>query len=224
MTAASISPALALTALLMVGTPAAGAELERQGGPGSYAWLAAASGLYQLADPVPLTSLRWTPLTSSRLELAAGLLPRHEMRLTASGGAITAGPDAAAWSADGLRATYRYTFLTQAHWAWKVGITARLSDGAQPARFADPNRFSTRPLMHLAGEGRLAPNWRVSFDADGWLTARGRALEIGVRMNYSLTPAFSLFGGYRYADQTADADEHGAGSSNGANVGLRYRF
>lgn len=207
---------LALTALLTVASDAAATDTAR---PGGHALLAAASTLYELADPTPVSSLRWDPLTSSRLELAAGLLPRHEVRLTA---ALTPPMPLAAGAsaADTLRATYRYTFFAQRDWSWKIGVTAPLGESADPAR----SRFGGRPLLHFAGEGRLSPNWRVDFGADGLLTARGRALDIGVRVNYLLTRSFSLYGGYRYSDQALEGEDNGHAWTNGANVGLRYRF
>jgi hypothetical protein len=207
--------AFPLTALLTVASGAAATDAAR---PGGYALLAAASTLYELADPLPVSSLRWDPLTSSRLELAAGLLPRHEVRLAA--GLAPPTPLAAGGSADTLRATYRYTFFAQRDWSWKVGVTTPLGESADPAR----SRFGSRALLHFAGEGRPAPNWRVDFGADGLLTARGRALDIGVRVNYLLTRSFSLYGGYRYADQALEGEENGHAWTNSANVGLRYRF
>lgn len=206
-----------LAAGLTLAGAAAAAELVRPA-TGTYASLAAASMLYELADPLPISSLRWSPVASSRIELAAGLLPRHELRLAAHLGSPSLAVPA--WSGEPLRATYRYTFLAQRDWSWKVGVTARLGDTADLAR----NRFGNRSLLHFAGEGRPAANWRVDLDADRPFNARGRALDVGVRVNYLLTPSFSLYGGYRYSDPAGDVEENGAAAGNTANVGLRYRF
>ena len=75
------------------------------------------------------------------------------------------------WMTDPLRATYRYTFLERRDWALKVGVTARLGDWDSvrvPAAGIDRTRFGSLPLVHLAGEGRLARDWLLSVDADGW--------------------------------------------------------
>lgn len=206
-----------LAAGLTLAGAAAAAETVRPA-TGAYASIAAASTLYELADPLPISSLRWSPVASSRIELATGLLPRHELRLAA--GLESPSLAVPAWSAEPLRATYRYTFLAQREWSWKVGITTRLGDTADLGR----NRFGNRSLLHFAGEGRPAANWRVDLDADRPFTVRGRTLDVGVRVNYLLTPSFSLYGGYRYADHGAEGDDNGPGFSNTANVGLRYRF
>src|SRR5882724_1886838 len=152
--------------------------------------IAAAASLYELTDPLPLSPARWDPLFESRIDLSTGLLPRHEVRLSAASTRTTWGgtdlPGAEpGWTVDPLRATYRYTFLERRDWAWKIGITARLGD-PDPTRSAasglDRARFGGLPQVHFAGEGRLAKNWLLSFDADGLMTARGRALDLGVRV------------------------------------------
>jgi len=196
--------------------------------------IAAASALYELTDPLPLSSSRWDNAYDSRLELSAGLLPRHEVRLSTTsraggwGGSdmSLAGTDAG-WSADPLRATYRYTFFERPDWAWKVGITARLGE-PDPARGGavgvDRTRFGAMPLVHFAGAGKIASNWLLTVDADGLLTARGRTLDIGVRVDYALSRSFYLFGGYRLSDHSLEGDENSLGLINSANVGVRYRF
>jgi hypothetical protein len=195
--------------------------------------LAGASSLYELTDPLPLSSARWDPLFDSRLELSAGLLPRHEVRVSAGSRAggwagsdmSLAGTDVG-WTFDPLRATYRYTFFERRDWAWKVGVTTRLGDfdARSPAVGTDRSRYSSLPLVHFAGQGRLAKNWLFTVDADGLLTARGRTLDIGVRVNYALSRSFYLFGGYRLSDHNLEGDETSLGLTNSANVGVRYRF
>lgn len=230
------SYSLILAACLACAGPAAAYEYARLPGV-LHVPLAAASSLYELADPTPVSSTRWEGLFGSRLELSTGLLPRHEVRLSAAR-ARGEGPDLfssafppqaydSTWIGDPLRATYRYTFLERRDWAWKVGITARLGDWdalhAGSSGF-DRTRFGALPLVHLAGEGRLARDWLLSVDADGLLTTRGRTVDIGVRVNYLLSRSFSLFGGYRLSDHAAEGDETSTGPSNTANVGVRYRF
>lgn len=217
-------------------TGAAGAYQSSRPGTAIFnAPLAGVSSLYELTDPVPLSSARWDPLFNSRLELSAGLLSRHEVRLSATqrpGGWIgtdlsLTGQDAG-WTIDPLRATYRYTFLERRDWAWKVGITARLGD-PDPVRAVavspDRTRFGSLPLVHFAGEGRLAKNWLLTVDADGLMTPRGKTLDLGVRVDYAMGRSFYLFGGYRLYDRYLDGDEGASfGLTNSANVGVRYRF
>ncbi len=196
---------------------------------------------YRLAD-APFGSALRSPLLPGqlRLEATASLAPRHELRFstwTAGVGGLESIPGVSLATLtsdtvlrlDSPRATYRYTFLTQRDWAWKLGLSANIRDLGDNLRpglgLADRLRFGSLPLLHFAGEGRFASRWRLAFDADGLMTPRGRTLDLGLRVNYALTPNFLLFGGYRLTDSAGDAEEfYGAGLSNAANFGLRYRF
>jgi hypothetical protein len=197
---------------------------------------ATSSALYQLIDAPMLASARWAHPASLRLEVAAGLAPRHELRLTSGAatgmGLVDRSPvllGADRLRLDPARATYRYTFLLQESWAWKVGLTTQLASIENTLRtglaHGDRLGFGALPMLHLAGEGRLADRWRLAFAADGLATARGRAYDVGIRVNYLLSPSFAVYGGYRLSDAAGETDDvHSPGLNNSANVGLRYRF
>jgi hypothetical protein len=193
--------------------------------------VAAAASLYELTDPLPLSSARWDQGSDARLELSAGLLPRHEVRLSAGTRTGWVGAEAGlagfdpGWTLDPMRATYRYTVMERRDWAWKIGITTRLSDN-DPMRVAalDRTRFGALPQVHMAGEARFARDWQLSVDADGLMTGRGRALDLGVRVDYALGRSLYLYGRYRLSDRYGDGDESAPGVTNSANVGVRYRF
>jgi hypothetical protein len=201
-----------------------------------------AAPLYRLIDSAPLISSRWmSPTFGLRLESTAGLAPRHELRVStaplasADNAQLLGGVSFAALSnaptlrLDPFRTTYRYTFLERNDWAWKVGVTTNLGalgDGLRPGlTLGQRLRLGALPQVHFAGEGRIADKWRMSFDADGLVTARGRSLDLGLRVSYSLSPRFSLYGGYRLSDVAAEGeDPYASGFTNGANVGVRLRF
>ena len=198
--------------------------------------------LYRLIDSAPLISSRWQPpALAPRLEGTAWIAPRHELRLTTSPlvGADEARPldgvsfatlsNAPTLRLDPYRATYRYTFLEQRDWHWKLGLTTNLrafAEGLRPGlTLGQRLRLSGLPQVHFAGEGRLAGKWRLAFDADSPTTLRGRALDLGLRISYSLSPNFSVYGGYRLSDAAAEGDDaYTGGLANSANVGLRLRF
>lgn len=195
---------------------------------------------YQLNDTTLSEPQMLVPNTQFRLEATAALAPRHELRFSTLArlqGGLASLPGVsmatlysdASLRLDPTRATYRYTVLNSPDWAWKVGLSANIrefSDALRPGSTPSERfRFGALPLLHVAGEGRLATRWRLSLDADGLMTARGRAFDLGLRVNYSLTPNFLVFGGYRLTESAGDAEEfYGSGLSNAANVGLRYRF
>jgi hypothetical protein len=202
----------------------------------------AVAPLYRLVDSAPLIYSRWqVPASGLRLEGIAWIAPRHELRLTATpltGADRTESLDGVSFATlsnaptlrlDPYRATYRYTFLEQRDWQWKVGVTTNLrtlSDGLRPGLTPGQRlRLGGLPQVHFAGEGRLTDKWRLAFDADSPTTLRGRALDLGVRISYSLSTNFSLYGGYRLSDPAAEGDDaYAGGFANSANFGMRLRF
>lgn len=198
--------------------------------------------LYRLIDSAPLISSRWhVPALGPRLEGTAWIAPRHELRLSTTplagadyarsldGVSFATLSNAPTLRLDPYRATYRYTFLEQRDWQWKVGVTTNLrafGDVLRPGlAFGQRLRLGGLPQVHFAGEGRLADKWRLAFDADSPTTLRGRSLDLGLRVSYSLSPNFSLYGGYRLTDPAAEGDDaYAGGLANSANVGMRLRF
>ena len=192
-------------------------------------------------DPLAEQSLlaaRWAPPTMSlRLDAAAGL-GAHELRILSTGSTLRFGPQFSIPGSgepmgdlgiDPVRATYRYTLLASPNWAMKFGFSANLGEpngGLRPAHLgAERTTFGSLPLFHMAGVGQWSPRWRLAFALDGLATGRGRALDLGVQVDYLWSPSMSLFGGYQVTEAAGEAENfYGAGLSNRANVGLRYRF
>jgi hypothetical protein len=199
------------------------------------------SWLERAAPDVPgfETLNQWSivPLSGARLEGQARLASRQELKFsTVSTGRGLYGLNEFqsgsmrldnTMGLDQPRATYRYTWLSMRELDLKVGLTSNLSQLGPSLRsgFASPLRFGNLPQMHLSGVGRLTENWRVALDADGLWTTRGRSLDLGLNVDYILSRSMQLFGGYRMTDFSGDAEDfYGSGTTNTANVGLRYRF
>lgn len=195
------------------------------------------SALYQLLDtPLLFTSSRWAVPVTLRIEAAAGLAPQHELRLSSDAvvpaafdGAVPVGRSPAGRGGlEPARATYRYTFLQGPQWAWKLGLTANLNrlDGLlRTGLHSERPGFGALPMLHFAGEGRFARHWSLSLSADGLMTSRGHAVDLGLRVNYLLGPSFALYGGYRLTDATGEAEDPVVPRLGGtANIGMRYRF
>jgi len=183
-----------------------------------------------------LLAARWGASSPSlRLDAAAGL-GAHEVRILSYGsllpvtpqlGSIAAEPGAD-WNVDLVRATYRYTLLDRPTWAMKVGLSTNLGDSSgtlRPSLGAERTSFGSLPLLHLAGVAQWSPRWRLGVAVDGLATTRGRALDLGVQVDYLWSSSMSVFGGYQLTDAAGDAEGYyGSSLNNRANVGLRYRF
>ncbi len=181
--------------------------------------------LYRLVDATPLASIAPGSDVRWRMESAMGLGARQQLRLTTSAYSLSS-PLAGGSTQFDSRATWRYTVLQRPGWAWRVGLTTALGDTEPRLQPAERHtRFGSYPLLHVAGEASLARRWLMGFDADGLMTGRGRAFELGLRVSYLLAPNFAVTGGYRVSDAAGDGEEaYGNGFTNSANVGVRLRF
>jgi len=173
-----------------------------------------------------------TPSNPS-LETSLSLDRRHELRFSAlSASHYTARLDGVLiQSLEIPRATYRYTLAASPQWTWKIGLTSHLSEAASLLRLGTQGSLnkqhwlSALPLLHMGGEAQFTQRWRLAVDADGLMTSNGYSLDIGLRLNYHLSPNFSLYGGWHLSDDEQNTLNTNAPTpSNSANVGLRLRF
>jgi len=186
-----------------------------------------------------LLASRWaSPALSLRFDTAAGLGGAHELRILSTGTVARLGQrepsllgsdSFGGWNVDPVRATYRYTLLAEPNWSMKLGLSTNLRDarfGLRPTLASvESMQFGSLPLLHVAGSSQWSPRWRLAFALDGLMTGRGRALDLGVQVNYLWSPSMSLYGGYQVTEAAGEAEGYyGAGLNNRANIGLRYRF
>jgi hypothetical protein len=163
---------------------------------------------------------------------ALGNRPEFLVSVPASFGFDTLGsvaPDEIGNLLDRTRATVRYTWLAHPGWDVKVGLSTMVDPGSSWQRFSTPAydhlRMGNLPTMHLLGERRLADRWMLSLSADGLHTTRGQALDMDLRIDYSISRDVALFGSYRLSDSSGDGPEvYGFLPSNSARFGVRLRF
>ncbi len=110
--------------------------------------------------------------------------------------------------------SYRLTWRRRFHagertTAW-VGFTAKLRDATialeQDEVRARKDDLGFVPLLHLAGEWRPAPRWRLDVDADALAGGPGRAEDVAVRVGWDLDDRWTLRAGYRMVEGGADVD------------------
>ena len=120
-------------------------------------------------------------------------------------------PLEASYTFDSYRLTYRYRLRATARTTAWVGFTAKVRDATvelrQGATASRKDDVGFVPLLHVAGEWRAAPRWRLSLDADALAGGPGRAVDAALKVGYDLRDDVTLQLGYRTLEGGADVEE-----------------
>lgn len=168
------------------------------------------------------------PFASGRIQMDYALNPRHEFRFLAAplvisetgklgrsvffaGESFEPGPQVrAVYKFNSYRLTYRYRIYEGDRWTWKLGVTGKvrdakieLMDGTTSAVDED---LGFVPLVHLDGEYRFAPKWKLNLNIDGLGAPQGRALDAALKLKYDLSKNWTVAVGYRTLEGGADVD------------------
>jgi hypothetical protein len=139
------------------------------------------------------------------------------------------GPIDVKYRFDSYRASYRYVFAQSERWTWSAGGTLNIRDAEIELRQDGLRRSKSNtgvvPLLALEGEWRWAPQWRAILDFEGLAAPQGRAIDAALKLGYDLSPAATVYGGYRILDGGADNDElYTFARFDQAVLGLTWRF
>ncbi len=63
------------------------------------------------------------------------------------------------------------------------------------------------PLLYMSGTYRLSDRWTLGADLDGLAGGPGRAIDLGVTLDFAISPAWGLGVDFRILDGGADTDE-----------------
>jgi hypothetical protein len=224
----SVLPVLALLGPLAVEAQTPRLVFELEAGP---AW----QSLNNVEIPNDGTANRFSlrdvvgsgPWPAGRAYLTWNLAERHGLRLLLAplsvtahgrldanvnfaGASYVAGPARATYTFNSYRVSYRYRFhATERTGGW-VGVTAKVRDAEialqQGATASSRDDLGFVPLLHLAGEWRVAPRWRLSMDADALAGGPGRAVDASFRTGYDLARDWTFAAGYRTVEGGADVE------------------
>lgn len=119
-------------------------------------------------------------------------------------------PVRATYTFDSYRLGYRYrAYRGERTTAW-IGFTAKLRDATialrQGGTSSRKDDLGFVPLLHAAGDWRLAGPWRLSFEAEGLAGGPGRALDAALEVAYD-QERWSVEAGYRTVEGGADVPE-----------------
>ncbi len=138
-------------------------------------------------------------------------------------------PVEATYQFNSYRLSYRYRLHEGERWTWWTGLTAKVRDAkielAQGAVTSRKTDLGFVPLLHVAGDCRFAPRWRLGLDADALAGGPGRAVDAALTLGRDLGEAWTLTAGYRTVEGGADVDAvYGFAWLHYAVLGFERRF
>lgn len=186
------------------------------------------------------------PFFAPRVQFSTGLAPRHELRLVLApldikesgnldqavnfqGQRFAAGGVEARYRFNSYRATWRYTLREDSDWTWKAGVTGNIRDAEITLRQGGVTSTKSDtgfvPLLHLYGERRLDSRSRITFEGDGLISSRGRAIDLSLRYVRDFGDRVSGFAGVRLLDGGADNSSlYNFAQFQYLTIGLQYKM
>ena len=168
------------------------------------------------------------PRPSARLYVTWNVGERHGVRVLAAplsirdrgtlsgpvsfaGESYTPGEVDATYTFNSYRLTYRYRLhVGDRATAW-VGFTAKIRDAVigleQNGTVSEKTDLGFVPLLHLAGDWRFSPRWRLGLDIDALAGGPGRAEDAALKLGYDVSDRLTFEAGYRTVEGGADVDE-----------------
>lgn len=120
-------------------------------------------------------------------------------------------PVKARYTFNSWRVGYRYHLYAQPDWDFWIGGTLKVRDAgiklSQDGVSSQDDDVGLVPLLYLAAAYRFDESWSIAADIDGLAGGPGRALDLGIRLNYDLDDAWQLGLGYRTLEGGADTDD-----------------
>ncbi len=187
------------------------------------------------------------PFVFYRLEIFYDLKPKHQLRFlvaplsyTESGvldknvffvdQTFAAGQTTeATYEFNSYRFTYRYLFFDGQKWQWWFGGTVKIRDAKislqQANVYAQDTDTGLVPLINLYGDYQINEKWRFIVDFDGLVGPQGRAIDLGLKVQYDINRQWYVGAGVRTLEGGADNDEvYNFSWFNYAVLNAGYRF
>lgn len=126
---------------------------------------------------------------------------------------------------DSYRLTYRKPWKS----GWSIGGTLKVRDAEirlqQGATSRAERNTGWVPLLHVHGEGVLAPGWRYEVEIDGLAGGPGRAIDLSIRALRPIGAGATAFVGFRVLEGGADVPRvRNYAWVNYVTVGVTIRF
>ena len=169
------------------------------------------------------------PVTAIRLEANWKLDEKHGIRLLLAplsytesvvfdqpiqfeGASFEQGqPTDASYRFNSWRIGYHYTVTETEDFTFKVGGTLKVRDAEIRLEQGETTSFNDDlglvPLLYLSAKRRFGKHWTLGADLDGLAGGPGRAIDLGVTLDYSLTNRWNIGVDARVLDGGADVAE-----------------
>ncbi len=127
------------------------------------------------------------------------------------------------------RLGYRYNFHDGEDWKLWVGGTLKIRDAKielqQDSVKSDSDDLGVVPLLYVAAQYRISPDWYFAADLDGLAGGPGRAIDFSARLMHEAGENWRFGAGYRALEGGADTDDiYNFAWFNTAFVSLDYHF
>jgi len=187
------------------------------------------------------------PVNAARLEINWSINQKHGLRVLLApltytetitfgesvqfaGGTFTPDEETeATYKFNSWRLGYHYTLIDSDKMTFRIGGTAKIRDAkiqlVQGGSVSAKDDLGFVPLLYLAGSYNLNDRVKVLADLDGLAGGPGRAIDLGIGLQYYLTPRWQLGAELRFLDGGADVESvYNFAQFNSASIVLHTGF
>ncbi len=109
------------------------------------------------------------------------------------------------------RVGYHYSLIRNDATQLKIGATLKVRDAEirleQGNTVGADDDVGLVPLLYVAGKHQLNRRWTIGADLDGLAGGPGRAIDLGIQLDYSITRHWQIGAELRILDGGADTDD-----------------
>ncbi len=117
----------------------------------------------------------------------------------------------ATYTFNSYRLTYRYDFVRKPKWEVGIGFTAKIRDAVVQVDGGGKSSKKTNvgfvPLLNFRILWQFHKEWGLLLEGDAAAAAQGRAEDVLLALQYSLSEKVRLRAGYRIIEGGADVEE-----------------
>ena len=120
-------------------------------------------------------------------------------------------PVEARYKFNSWRASYRYLMVDSDRWNLWIGGTLKVRDAeiklTQNGLTSSDDDIGFVPLFYLASTYQFGERWSLKTELDALAGGPGRAIDLGLRLDYRINDQWSAGAGYRTLEGGADTDD-----------------